>query len=397
MTGESRPGDRILRSAVRVILPTETETGLLRAILHSGEVGRRAWQQWHRRVENPLTAFERIHPDQKGLVPLLHLAADRNGVKVDASFSSFLRAAYFREELRGNAYRRILRETLDALGPNASAPVVLRGCALSDTVYDVPQARHSHDINLLLHDVDSGRTGGRLRSIGFKPARGREGSRDSPFPLSWRHATGLPLELQTKLLDVPYYSAPMDDVWSRVRPLPGLEPVAGMLGPEDALLHVCGRAAYSASRTSLSWACDAWLLIASEPALDWTLFLDTTETANLGVPMSIMMRYLADALDVPVPAEIIAALGTLAENADGVAWEIAVLGALGGSHAKMRRIIATAPDWSARLTLIRCLVAPSPACMREMGFAPEPWRMPYYYMKRPLLYAARAASRLAGP
>src|SRR5688500_14717597 len=257
MTGESRQGDRILRSALGVMLPTETETDLLRAILHSGDEGRRAWQQWHRRVENPLTAFDRIHSEQKGLVPLLHLSADRNGVEVDSTFASFLRAAYFREELRGNAYRRILRKTLEALGPSAPAPVVLRGCALSDTVYDVPQARHSHGINLLLHDVDPGRTEDRLRSIGFKPAPARRGpSRSSPFQLSWKHATGLPLELHTKLLDVPYYSAPMGDVWSRVRPLPGWEPVAAMLGPEDTLLHVCGHAANSASRTSLSWACD---------------------------------------------------------------------------------------------------------------------------------------------
>jgi len=397
MTAESCRGDRILRRALGVILPTETETDLLRAILHSGDEGRRAWQQWHRRVENPLTAFERIHSQQKGLVPLLHLAAVRNGVQVDPTFATFLRAAYFREELRGNTYRRILRETLEALGPSAPAPVVLRGCALSDTVYDVPNARHSHGINLLLHNVDSHGPGERLRSIGFKPARGRAGSRGSPFPLSWRHTTGLPLELHTKLLDVPYYSAPMGDVWSRVRPLPGWEPVAGMLGREHALLHVCGHAAYSASRTSLSWACDAWLLIAREPALDWTLFLDATKAANLGVPMSIMMRYLADSLYAPVPARIIAALDTLAENSDGVGWEIAVLGALGGAHARMRRIIATAPDWSARLTLIRCLLAPSPASMREMGYAPERWRLPYYYMKRPLIYAARAASRLAAP
>jgi hypothetical protein len=397
MIGEPRPGDRILRSALRVLLPTEAETDLLRAILLSGDEGRKAWQQWQRRVENPLTAFERIHADQKGLVPLLHVAADRNGVKVDSAFASFLRAAYFREELRGNAYRRILRETLEALDSDAPAPVVLRGCALSDTVYDVPQARHSHGINLLLHDADPGWTGERLRSIGFKPARGRAESRASPFPFSWRHATGLPLRLHTKLLDVPYHSAPMSEVWSRVRPLPGLEPVAAMLCPEDALIHVCGHAAYSASRTSLSWACDAWLLIAREPGLDWTLFLYATQTAKLGVPMSIMMRYLAGSLDAPVPTGIIAALDTLAENADRVAWEITVLGALGGAHAKMRRVIATAPDWSARLTLIRCLLAPSRACMREMGYAPEPWRLPYYYMKRPLLYAARAASRFAWP
>jgi hypothetical protein len=236
---------------------------------------------------------------------------------------------------------------------------------------------------LLLRDVDPGQIENRLRSVGFKPARGRA------FPLSWRNTAGLPLELHTQLLDLPYYVAPMRAVWSRVCPLPGLQRDAGMLAFEDALIHVCGHAACSASRRSLSWACDAWLLIAREPRLDWTVFLDTVEAMNLAVPMSIITRYLAEALDASVPAEVVAALDALAESSDSVACEVAVLEALGGAHAKMRRVIVSAPDWSARVRLLRCLLAPSPACMREMGYAPERWRLPYYYVKRPLLYAVR--------
>jgi hypothetical protein len=386
-------GRRTLCSAVRVILPTETETELLRAILHSGEEGRRAWQDWRRRAGDPLTAFERMDSGQKGLIPLLHLAVIRNAVNLDSAVASFLRAAYFREELRGNAYRRILRETLAALAADGPAPVVLRGCALSDTVYDAPEARHSHGINLLLHDADLGQAADRLRRIGFKPARGEHRSRGSAIPLSWRHTAGLPLDLHTQLFDLPYYAAPLSVVWSRIRPLPGFEPVARMLAPEDALLHVCGNAAFSATRASLRWVCDAWLLILRQRSLDWTLFLDTAATMRLGLPLSIVMRYLAEALDAAVPAEILAALDALAENADSVACEIAVLGALGGAHAKMRRMIITAPGWSARLSLLRCLLAPSPACMCEIGYASDPWRLPYCYLQRLLLYAAREASR----
>jgi hypothetical protein len=393
MIGKSPSDSRFLRSALRIILPTETETELLRAILHSGEEGRRAWQDWCRRAGNPLTAFERMHSAQKGLIPLVHLAVIRNAVNIESAVASFLRAAHFREELRGNAYRRILRETLVALGANGPSPVVLRGCALGDTVYDSPDARHSHGINLLLHDADLARGADRLRSIGFKPARGRQGSRGSAVPLSWRHTAGLPLELHTQLFDLPYYAAPMSGVWSRTRPLPGLEPVASMLAPEDALLHVCGNSAYSATRTSLRWVCDAWLLIARHSELDWKLFLDDAEAMKLGLPLSIMMRYLAEALDASVPAEILASLDALADGADSVACEIAVLGTLGGAHARMRRMIVTAPDWSARFSLLRCLLAPSPACMREIGYAPESWRLPYYYLQRPLVYAAREASR----
>lgn len=389
MTFRSASGDRILQSALRVMLPTDSDTDLLRAILHSGEAGRSAWDQWQSRVGNPLTAFQRIHSGQKGLVPLLHLAVIRNEVKVEPAFASFLRAAYFREELRSNAYRRILRETLAKLSENGSPPVVMRGCALSDTVYDVPQARHSHGIDLLLRDAAVANSEELLRSVGFKPAHGRQGAWGDASPSLWIHSSALPLQLHTQLLDVPYYAAPMDDVWHRVRPLPGWQDVARMLTPEDALIHVCGHAAHSADRRSLRWACDAWLLIAHGRGLDWTRLIRTVATMNLGLPMNIIMRYLAEVLDAGVPADAIATLDELAGNADDVQREIAVLGALAGAHAKMRRIIFTAPDLPARFRLLRCILAPSPACMREMGYATADWRLPYYYMKRPVVYALR--------
>lgn len=389
---KSKSETQILLSALGVILPTDTETELLRAILYSGQKGREAWQTWRKRAGDPKMAFERTHSAQRGLTPLLHRAVIRNAISVEPTVSSFLRAAYFREELRSNAYRRILKETLAALTADGPPPVILRGCSLSDTVYEAAEARHSHGINLLLADSDLSAVANRLRAIGFKPTPSSRRSRGA-IAFSWIHPSGLPLDLHTQLLDLPYYAAPIHAVWSRVRPLPGLDSDARMLGPEDALLHVCGNAASSGTRTSLRWVCDAWLLIERHPRLDWTLFLTTAQSMKLGVPLSVLMRYLVEALDASVPAEILTSLDALAQNADNTAREIAVLGALGGAHARMRRIIATAPDWSARFRLVRCLLGPSRACMREMDHASTGWRLPYDYLQRPLFYATREASR----
>ena len=394
MTEAVRSRNRTLCNALRVILPTEAETELLRAILYSGDEGQNAWHDWRRRIGDPIEAFRDTHREQKGLIPLLHVATVRNEVELDSRVGGFLRAAYFREQLRGNAYRRILRETLTAIAADGPAPVVMRGCALSDTVYDVPEARHSHGINLLLQDADADRAVAALLSQGFQPVRGRDGSRASRFPLSWTHAQGLPLELHTQLLDIPRYAAPMSEVWSRVRPLPQWEPVARMLAFEDALIQVAGNAAHSAGRNSLRWACDASLLMARQPGLDWSLVLAIVEATRLALPLSITMRYLAEELGASVPAEMIAQLDALADRSDYLAYEIAVLGALGGAHAKMRRKIATAPDWRARFTLLRCLLIPSAASMRATGHASDSWRLPYHYLRRPIVYAARSAFRL---
>lgn len=384
---------RILRSALRVLLPTHAETHLLRALLYSDDAGRRAWQQWQARVGDPLAAFKTVHREQKGLLPMLHLAVTRNAVDVEDGFASLLRAAHFREELRGHAYRRVLRETASALAADGRPPVVLRGCALADTVYDAPAARHSHGIDLLVEDAGVGRCAEQLPRLGFSPANHLVGGRKAAAIRSWNHACGLPLELHTQLFDVPYYELPMGDLWSRSRPLPSFAPVAGALAPEDALLHVCGHAAHSATRNALRWVCDAWLLIARERALDWPLFLDTAKAAQLALPLSLIMRYLAEELDAPVPAGVCTTLDGLADDVDDVGHEVGVLGALTGAHARMRRVIVTAPGWSARCALLRCLLAPSPACVRALGHGPGRWRLVRYYLARPFEYALRAWSR----
>ncbi|MDN5939303.1 MAG: nucleotidyltransferase family protein, partial [Salinisphaera sp.] len=387
-------GLHFLRQALSVLLPTDADTHLLRAILYSGDAGRQAWRHWQHRAGDPLVAFERLPCEQKGLLPMLHRSVARNGVEVEADVASFLRAADFREELRGNAYRRVLRQTARALAVGATPPVILRGCAIADTVYDAPQARHSHGIHLLVHEVDLSRAGDRLAPLGYTPAQKGRGFGAETATRLWTHVCGLPLALHTRLIDVPYYDLPMGFVWARTRPLHGFEAVAATLAPEDALLHICGNAAESATRHSLRWVCDAWLLITRERALDWTLFLDTAKAARLALPLSLMMRYLAEALEAPVPAEVCARLDALAGNVDDVGHEVAVVAALGGAHARMRRVLATAPDWPARGRLLRCLLMPSPACARALGHGPGIPRLSGYYLARVLRYAARTSAGL---
>jgi len=377
------------RDALRVLLPTSAQTALLRAALYRDEAGRRAWEEWRR---DALTPREAVGEEQKGLLPLLYLAAARNGVESEPEVASWLRAAYFREELRGHAYRRILREALAALSDQVRGPVVLGGCALSDTVYDEPSSRHSHGIELLLRRDDMRPAAPRLRDIGFRPTGRPHLYRPAPRATTWVHASGLPLDLYTRVFRTERGDASAEAAWERARPLPGLD--AAMLGPEDALLHVCARAARSGSRVSLRWACDAWLLLDRCRALDWELFLSAARAARLGLPLRVLVRYLAEELDAPVPHDILAALDALAAETGAAGLETAVLGALAGSHARMRRVLVSGPGWSARLALLRCLVAPSPASVLELGHVSNRSQLPAYYVMRPLLYVGRRVARL---
>ena len=387
---------RALHLLLGVILPDDTETRLLRALLHDGDSAREAWREWCDAVGGPLDAFKGERLGQKSLLPLLHAAVERNSLIVDDAVASWLRAAYFREELRGNAYRRILGETLAAIAPGAGQPppIVLKGCALSETVYDDPGTRHSHGIELLLRDEEVERIVDLLPGAGFAPARRHQLRRHDRFQLYWQHAAGLPLELRTRLFDIPrYIRGDIHVVWQRAQPLPGFP--ALQLGPEDALLHVLGNAVTSGSRISLRWVCDAWLLLRRRAEFDWDSFVASVGDAKLGLPVSIVIRYLAEALQAQVPARVRDALDRLAAGTDFVGHEIAAMGALVGSHARVRRLIVTRPDWSTRLALVRCFLAPSTACVAEMGWVTQARQLPLYYLMRPLGYVGRRLARLA--
>jgi hypothetical protein len=211
--------------------------------------------------------------------------------------------------------------------------------------------------------------------------------------LSWKHSAGLPLEIRTRLFDIPRYASGIEAVWQRASPLPGY--AALQLCPEDALLHLCGNAAMSGSRISLRWVCDAQFLLQKHAAFDWSLFLRNVEVTRLGLPLSGILRYLAGALSAPIPTRVIDRLGLLADATDDTGYEVAAMGALVASHARMRRLIVAGPDWQSRYTLARHLLAPSPECIREMGWvAGQDW-LPVYYVRRPLEYVGLRIARWA--
>jgi hypothetical protein len=74
---------------------------------------------------------------------------------------------------------------------------------------------------------------------------------------------------------------------------------------------------------------------------------------------------------------------------------VAAMGALVASHSRMRRLIVAGPDWQSRYDLVRRLLAPSPECIREMGWIAGRQWLPAYYLRRPLEYAGLRIARLA--
>ena len=261
------PPEPALADALRVILPGEEPTALLRACLLSGEAGRRAWEAWRERTNDAKKIFEDDDTGLKGLLPLVQAALERNGITGDKPLLTYLRAARLREELRSKVYRDICGRVLSALAAADLPFIALKACVVAETAYETPAVRHCHAVDLLVRDGDMARTAGILAAQDF--ARARMQLAPGLDHVSYQHSSGLPLELHSRLFHIPYYEPPMGEILARSRPKTIAGAATHVLSPADNLLHVCGHAAGVRARTNLRWASDAWHIIDRPRDLDW--------------------------------------------------------------------------------------------------------------------------------
>lgn len=380
------------RAALRAILPNEAETELLRAILWSGRPAHEAWHRLLARLGGLAVGFDRLDPAQKGLLPLLHLAATRGGIVLCAEDVTYLRAAHLREELRGNAYRRILDALLDTLAAAGIRTAVLRGHALAETVYPDPGARHSHGIELLVHETDLDRLPASLAAAGFLPGQGHGTRRLGATCLSWRHDRGLPLDLRLSLFEPELYRLPATELWGSSTPLPHADAHAHMLAPEHNLLHAAAGAVLTPSRVTLRWACDAWYLLARHRGgLDWSAFQAAGRRAQLSLPLSLGLTYLARELDAPIPPTVLSGLAADAVAAGHLAHEVALLAGLTGAHARIRAAALHVPTVRAKLDVLGPLLAPSRAAVQAIHGRPR--SMAHHHVSRWSHYVLRRLGR----
>src|SRR5687768_39468 len=146
-----------LADTLRVVLPTDRETWLLRACLQSGQAARSAWQTW-RSLTN-LSPAELVRDDGalKGLLPLLFTSLRQNQVPLERELLTILRTAHLREELRAESFRRIYEATLAQLARAEIPSLLLKGAALAATVYPSAALRHTHDVEILVRRDDLAR------------------------------------------------------------------------------------------------------------------------------------------------------------------------------------------------------------------------------------------------
>ncbi len=384
------PGDKTgpFEAALRIMLPAPEQALLLAACLKDADAAARAWFDFAARVADVKGYFEANQTGLKGMLPFIETSLANRGIDAGRTFHTYARVALVREELRSRIYGEILESVLAALAAQSLPVILLKGGALSATVYPQPSNRHNHAIDLLVGEAEMSAACAVLARAEFTPCPPASGM---AFHRDFRHTSGLALGLHSRALFLPQFEMPADRLHAGTREVRIGGRTVTVLSPEASLVHVCGHAVYSHSRGNLRWACDAHYLVQRNPAMDWEAVTDLAVRSNLALPLYVLLAWVRDALGTPVPSGRLGALRAHGAAPDPVAAEGIYAALLHSTLSRRRAFEAFDSSRLAQCGFIKFSAFPSLRYVRWRHNIDRSWKVPAYYADRPRRLAVRLA------
>jgi putative nucleotidyltransferase-like protein len=366
--------------ALQQLLPAAAEGMLLAACLRDGDVAAQAWTAFVGQVGDVKAYFETNRTGLKGMLPFIEASLAAKEIDAGRAFHTYARVALVREELRSQIYAEILDSVLVALDAAHIPALLLKGGALSATVYPQPSRRHTHAIDLLVDPEQMAPASAALARI--QCTRRPVGSGASRHQ-DYRHWTGLALGLHSTAFFLPYFEMPREQLLARAASISIAGRRVFIMSPEDSLVHICAHAIYSRSRANLRWACDAFYLLERHPNLDWSIVIETAVRSRVGLPLCVLLRWLREALGAAVPAERLGELHERSGPIDALTAESIYAALLHTTLSRGKALRALAGSWRAQLGFLRFTAVPSPRYMRWRHNVDANWKLPVYYADRP--------------
>jgi hypothetical protein len=286
--------------------PTPEQKLLLRAAGFEGRVALDAWQQWKSSID-----IEHLDSTSYRILPQLYRNLQSQQAASDPLMSrlkSVYRHTWSKNQIFLHAVSRILRAFHDEGIP----VMVLKGMALVPLYYKDWGVRPMSDIDMMVPTTEAERAMRLLAALGWQSK-----SKHPERFLHVRHSTdfinaaGQSLDLHWHLLWECCQAGADDDFWEAAIPVQIGEVTAQALCPADQLLHVCIHGSTWNPNPPFRWAADAAVIIRSAgDRLNWQRLYEQAEKRRLVLPLSRMLGYLHDGLDVPVPEAFLQRLRT---------------------------------------------------------------------------------------
>lgn len=274
-------------------------------------------------------------------------------------------------------FRPHLAELLRACADFQLNLLVLKGAALSETVYPRPSLRKYGDLDVLVRPADAERARKLLEVLGYAADTRQWNSlkwgRDCQANF-FKNTERAPvvIELHTDLINNDLFFGQVhvhqDGLWERAQSTRLADIEARVLGPEDQILHLCLHLAghYLAAPQSLRDIAQ----VCGVGEIDWALFVEIARQSR-AVTACFCGLYAADLFGVSIPSTV---LDALAPRAGRSRLERLV-------SARISDIAETRTDHLRFPLLWRLLDGPAGRvkALRGILFPSVPWLVAHYY------------------
>jgi hypothetical protein len=272
----------------------------------------------------------------------------------------------------------------------AGVPVImLKGAALTETLYQNIALRPMRDLDLLVLPTDAARTVALLEAAGYRretePHPGVSLAYENEVALYKPSLESYLLEVHWSLFDSPYYQQmAMDWFWESTQIVDTPSGQLRILGPEAQVVHLCGHMVlHHAQESNLLWMHDLALFIhAHEGDIDWALLLEKTQEFQLVLSVGLTLERLSLQWQVPIPAPVLETLQAMdisPEELQAFAAQTAVFRPVA---QRFWSDLSQMPTWCKRLRYAWISLFPSPAYMRERYDQEHATFLPLLYVYR---------------
>ena len=279
--------------------PTPLQALLLRAALLDGEAAFKAWRQWY--GENGL---ERLDHGSFRLLPLLYWNLHRQGVQ--HPMMGILKGIHRRAWVENRLLYRRLAPMLETIHRAGIPTLLLKGASLGRLHYPDVGLRPMNDLDILVPEARTMETIRLLEERGWRQTtngsfRMRESDLSFRHSLAFVNAEGLEIDLHWHALYLACFQGADEVFWRDSVPMDFEGIPTRALCPTDQLIHACAHGLIWCEIPPVRWAADAVAVMRSSE-IDWQRLASLTEKLRLVLPVQEGLRYLAESLDVEVPA-----------------------------------------------------------------------------------------------
>jgi len=311
-----------------------------------------------------------------------------------------LHLAYLRANIANWQWSAVLDDLL-AQFARANIPLVLlKGAALSVTLYADPALRQIGDLDVLIRATDKERAGALLSANGFATLldltagfREQFGSEQCYTRRGKRAAT---VDLHWNVINRPRYAHALDVewFWARTRAVPLNAQRVTVLDWDAQLLHLAEHFIVHHQMRGLRWSYDLALLLAlHQHELHWEQILDAARQFEILPALAAVLTHVTDTWGVAIPESIRA---SLAESTRGLANHLEVIVSTSERiDATILREGMSFHDWRTRAAYFFHVFFPSPDYMRERYRIAHPALLPLFYLLRLGLGARRLVESFA--